>query len=597
MLRPYQQEAADVVKSHITRCTDALVVEAATGAGKSHIIADLADWVWSQHNGRVLCLAPSKELVEQNREKYLLTGNPASIFSASAGAKCMKHPVIFGSPITVNNHIDKFVKVTLVIIDECHGITKTIENIVEKMRAANPRLRVVGMTATPYRMNTGYIYALDQNNQPLPENKAVNPYFKKLVYKITARELIAMGFLTAPITEHREGYSTQHLDLNKMGQFDAREIEVAFEGHGRKTAEIVAQIVEMSLQRKGVMIFAATIHHAEEVLASLPSGLSELVTGKTPTKKREEILKRFKARNLKYLVNVSVLTTGFDATHVDVIAILRATESAGLLQQVIGRGLRIDPGKRDCLVLDYAENFERHCPDGDVFSPEIKAYKPKVEIQTLVAKCPSCDTANEFNARPNPDGYQIDTAGYWCDLAGNRLEMPGHFGRRCMGHNLVAGTYERCDYRWTGKECPECGAENDIAARRCEACKCEIVDPNEKLRIDFQKLKKDPAAKSTDRVLAWMCREWTSNAGNRTLRIDYTTEYRTFSVWYLPSKRPLWHSLCMEVFGKVAETPGDFIANIREGRMPRTITVKKDRSGFFTVFSHGEPEDAIPTID
>ena len=102
------------------------------------------------------------------------------------------------------------------------------------------------------------------------------------------------------------------------------------------------------------MLFAATVRHAEEVMASLPPDLSAMITGDTPKGERASIIARFKARRIKYLVNVAVLTTGFDAPHVDVIAILRKTESVGLLQQIIGRGLRLHDDKRDCLVLDYA---------------------------------------------------------------------------------------------------------------------------------------------------------------------------------------------------------------------------------------------------
>ena len=122
------------------------------------------------------------------------------------------------------------------------------------------------------------------------------------------------------------------------------------------------------------MLFAATVQHAKEVLDSLPPSLSAIHHGrKSPKADRDRIIEQFKAQKIKYLVNVDVLTTGFDADHVDVIALLRATESVSLLQQIIGRGLRIRHGKDDCLVLDYAQkNIDRHCPDGDVFNPTIK---------------------------------------------------------------------------------------------------------------------------------------------------------------------------------------------------------------------------------
>ena len=100
-LRPYQQEAHDAAWDHVKSSVDPCVIEAATGAGKSHIIASLAKTLHDHTGKRVLCLAPSAELVVQNREKYLATGNRASMFSASAGAKELRNHVVFGSPLTV----------------------------------------------------------------------------------------------------------------------------------------------------------------------------------------------------------------------------------------------------------------------------------------------------------------------------------------------------------------------------------------------------------------------------------------------------------------------------------------------------------------
>jgi DNA repair protein RadD len=580
------------------------VIEAATGAGKSHIIAALAEWINSYGNKKVLCLAPSKELTEQNHSKFLATGEPASIYCASLG-KSLAHDVVFGTPQTVLNSIDKLgSKFAAVIVDECHGITPTIKTIIYKLKQHNPKLRVVGLSATPYRLGSGYIYAYDENGTPVPESQALNPYFNTLIHRVTARELIGKGFLTPPVAhDHQaESYRTQSMQLNKMGQFNAKDVEQAFEGHGRKTSMIVAEIVELSRARQGVIIFAATIHHAEEIMASLPVHNSAIVTGKTKKKDREDIIRSFKNKKIKYLVNVSVLTTGFDAPHVDVVAILRATESVGLLQQIIGRGLRLDDNKDDCLILDYAENIERHCPDGDVFNPQIKAVPSSSGSEAIKAVCPLCATPNEFSARPNPDEFNSDINGYFVDLLGDRIkneneqEVPSHFGRRCLGQEIINGVAERCDYRWTYKECPDCEHENDIAARRCAACDAELVDPNEKLRLEFQRIKADPYSLSTDAVISWKPSKFISRAGNETLRVDYVTECRAFSVWYLPKKRNLWSSLCLAVYGKEAPDVDTFMKYVNtHGKMPKTISVRKDKtSNYFNVYSHNRPVDECP---
>jgi len=391
-LRPYQQEAHDEVIKWIKKLTEPCLIEAATGAGKSHIIAAIAKSVHEISGGKnILCLAPSAELVVQNREKYLLTGNNASVFSASVGEKSLRWPVVFGTPMTVKNQIKKFgSQFAMVVIDECHGITPTIKKIISEIKEKNPMLRVVGMSATPYRLGTGYVF--DQWPNGRKEEQANSPYFRRLVYRITAPKLIEMKYLTRPVVGQIGGekYDTINMTLNARGQFEASDIDRAYHGQGRKTSKIIADIVSKSANRLGVLIFAATVRHAKECLESLPQELSAIVTNETDKADRERILAGFKAKKIKYLVNVAVLTTGFDAPHVDVIAMLRATESVGLMQQIIGRGLRLDEGKEDCLILDYAENIVRHCPDGDLFTPQVKA-KGKEDAKILKCRCPMCD--------------------------------------------------------------------------------------------------------------------------------------------------------------------------------------------------------------
>lgn len=135
-LRPYQQEAHDAIIGWIKRNTTPCCIEAATGAGKSHIIAAVADTIHAMSGGKhVLCLAPSAELVKQNAEKFKLAGAKCSIFSASAGEKSLRHPVVFGTPGTVINSIKRFgSEFAAVVIDECHGVTPTVKSIIEEMK-------------------------------------------------------------------------------------------------------------------------------------------------------------------------------------------------------------------------------------------------------------------------------------------------------------------------------------------------------------------------------------------------------------------------------------------------------------------------------
>lgn len=592
-LRWYQQEGTDAALEWVRRSIEPCLIEAATGAGKSHIIAAIAYALHDMSGGKhVMCLAPSAELVTQNREKFLATGRPASVYSASAGSKCLRHPVVFGTPGTVKKAARRIgAKFCAVIVDEAHGMTPTVCAIIDEMREGNPKLRVIGLTATPYRLGSGYIYRTDADGKAVSEFAAKDPYFARLVYRVPARMLIAEGFLTAPVIGAigTTGYDTSGLVLTNSGKYDAATVDRAFLGHGRKTAAIVADIVAQSRNRRGAMIFASTIQHAEEVMASLPPRLSAMVTGDTTNKERKRILDDFKAQRLKYLVNVAVLTTGFDAPHVDVIALLRATESVGLLQQIIGRGARIFPGKSDFLVLDYAENIERHCPDGDLFAPEVRVSKKAADGGSAEIVCPACSGVNLAGLRPNPDGYKMDKHGYWLDLTGERIAtdngpMPAHFVRRCaVEHPAPGGRLVRCDYRWTCKKCPHCDHDNDIAARYCEGCRAELVDPNKKLVADFKALKRDPTRIQTDRVVAWQVRKTMSRAGNECLRVDYETEFRRFSIWYTQKRRAAWTG---------------FMKASQEGTvMPETITYRKDaESGFFVAIDYGREADEVPAM-
>ena len=597
-LRPYQQAAVDAAVDWMRKSLAAACIEAATGAGKSHIIAEIARQIHQMTGKRVLCLAPSAELVVQNHGKYLANGHRASMFSASAGAKELRYSVVFGSPLTVKNRISAFCRsgtdgYALVVIDEAHGITPTVQGIIAEMRQANPNLRVLGLTATPYRLGSGWIFREHPDGKTNGEDTARDPYFAKCVYKVGARELIDQGFLTKPVIGeiNATGYDTAGLTTNSLGKFDADAVDRAYHGHGRKTAAIVADVVSQAAQRQGVMFFAATVQHAREVLASLPPQISAIVTAETPKGERDSLIRRFKARDLKYMVNVSVLTVGFDAPHVDLIAILRKTESVGLLQQIIGRGLRISDGKTDCLVLDYTTNLEDHCPDGDLFAPVVRAGKGGGEGGGMSCTCPVCAYENRFTVNPQYLGVETDAAGYALDLDGRQMmsdfgPIPAHFGRRCMGivQSGARGEYERCDYRWTFKPCPHCEAENDIAARYCKECRGEIVDPNTRLRGEFRAMKRDPTRQQTDEVISMSAREGVSQKGNKTVRVEFVTPYRQFSVWFSPESNSRKAQVEWETF-KAATENGN----------PRTVSYMKDvSSGFYRVLAYNRQEDMEP---
>ncbi|GEK46980.1 ATP-dependent helicase [Bisbaumannia pacifica] len=463
-LRPYQRQAVARVVEHFRASDDPAVVVLPTGSGKSLVIAELARLA----RGRVLVLAHVRELVEQNHAKFLAYGRQADIFSAGLGRKESDRQVVFGSVQSVVRNLDAFAApapgqgaFTLLVIDECHRVAEEkasgYRRVIDHLRAQNPGLKVLGLTATPYRLGQGFIYHRHHHGMVRGEADCL---FRYCVFEQPLRLMVKQGYLAEPrrVDAAVERYDFSGLMPSASGLFREEELNRVAAGN-RATPGIIAEVVARARDRQGVMLFAASVAHAEEVLGYLPRDEAALITGATPSAEREAIIAAFKARELKYLVNVAVLTTGFDAPHVDLIAILRPTESVSLYQQIVGRGLRLSPGKTDCLILDYAGN------PWDLYAPEVGSPKPDADSEPVQVECPRCGHANLF----------------WGKRDGDLVIE--HFGRRCQG--LVedeSGKRQQCDFRFRFKVCGDCGAENDIAARRCHGCQTLLVDADDKLK-------------------------------------------------------------------------------------------------------------------
>jgi DNA repair protein RadD len=585
--RHYQISACAAGVDWIKNTIDPGCIMAPTGAGKALLCAMLALEYLSlcQGKNKVLILVPSATLVKQNYKTFLdYSGLPCSKFSASAGEKCLRHSVVIGTPQTVINSIDSFKGFGFVIIDESHETTPTIKSIIESLREKNQYLRVIGCSATPFRLGQGYIYKNHYLKGKLSETQCSDSsYYHSLIYEISARMLIDEGYLTMPVFDHAEiSYDTSCLTLNKMGNFDSESVQQAFAGKGRLTSDIVADVVEKSVNRNCVLWFAATIQHAHEIAESLPISLTRVVTGETPKKELERVLDEFRRGLVRHVINVSMLHRGFDAPNIDTIAVLRATESAALYLQIIGRGLRLDESKNECLILDYAGNVERHAPHGDIFDPEITAPRSSGGEKDLEVECPLCLGKNMFAARPNEEGYKITKNGYFADLQGIEIEgefgpIPAHYGRRCKCETIAAGLHTQCTYRWTFKPCPVCEVDNDIGARYCCECKAELIDPNEKLRIESERIASDPYSLKISNVSDIRIREWPSKGDKpNTIRVDYIIDKapKEVSEWFSPHSESDWARAKYREFVKMYNLKGK----------PLQVAYKKEEgNGYFKV--------------
>ena len=477
-LRSYQQEAVDSTLNYFRKRRNPAVIVLPTGAGKSLVIAELAKIA----KGRVLVLAHVKELVEQNHLKYESYGLQAGIYSAGLNQKDSAQKVIFGSIQSVAKAKDTFFRdFTLVVIDECHRISLEPDSqyaqVIKQLKLNNPRICILGLTATPYRLGLGWIYNYALRGEVKTKDLR---FFKHCIYELPLEYMIRNRYLTPPVKVDIPVTSYDFSELRDgSNAYTMAQLEEALHKQRRLTPLIIKNIIDIteSDERKGVMLFSSTVKHAQEIMDHLPPGQARLVVGTTELSERDQIVDDFKQKAFKYLVNVSVLTTGFDAAHVDVIAILRPTESISLYQQIIGRGLRLDTDKQDCLVLDYTGMGH------SIFSPEIGEKKTETDSVAVQVPCPECGFVNDF----------------WgiVDEAGNVLE---HFGRTCRGGQVNPDTYELtpCGYRFRFKICDQCGAQNDISARECNHCGCLLIDPDEKLKQ--ARLSKDAHVLTPDSV-------------------------------------------------------------------------------------------------
>lgn len=292
-----------------------------------------------------------------------------------------------------------------VLVHNCHLIPETGEGryltFLREARYDNPNVRVVGLTATPFRLGSGLLCK--------PGNM-----LNHVCYEANVKELIVAGWL-CPLRTKR-GLECANLDgvrINSTGDFASDEMQAAFESIIKPAC---TELAALCADRHSVLIFAAGLEHAAMV-AEILGG--EVITGKTPKEERAAIIARFRAGEIRYLVNVNVLTTGFDAPNVDAVVLLRATMSAGLYCQMVGRGLRKHPSKQDCLILDYGDNAVRHGPIDQIEVQE--RGKGDKAADAPGKECPNCHEVIGVQFRICPE----------CDY-----EFPVSFTSR---HNREAG--------------------------------------------------------------------------------------------------------------------------------------------------------------
>jgi len=408
MLRQYQQRAIDDLYTWFKKNDSGnpcLVLP--TGSGKSHIVAALCkDALQSWPETQILMLTHVKELIQQNAEKMRQhwPGAPMGIYSASLNKKQLGEPITFAGIQSIRNKSAQLGHIDLIIIDECHLVGHKDEGgyrtLLAELIAINPMLRVIGLTATPFRLNHGYI----------TDKPAI---FDALIEPVGIEELIYKGYLAtlkSKLTSIKLDTSGVH---KRGGEFIESELQAAVDNDD-KNHEIVKSVIGWAGDRKAWLFFCAGVQHAQHIKDVLIEHgiVADCVTGETPKKERDRIINDFKAGKIQALTNANILTTGFDFPDIDLIAMLRPTMSPGLYVQMAGRGLRPKSHTDHCLILDFAGVVEAHGPITNVKPPNkkekgdgeapVKVCDECLELVHISAMvCPACGF--EFPAKEAPD--------------------------------------------------------------------------------------------------------------------------------------------------------------------------------------------------
>lgn len=467
--RPYQQEAIsstiDEIKKYAKHGKSAhLIIDAGPGAGKTLLMAFLAKHVF-ERGGRVVQLARQPILAKQNYDEMYECGIPAALYAAKYNRRQVAQVTVTTEGTIANALHDMTKPVDLLLLDECHMLNPEdedtqmnaiIRHLDEVTAKAGRKMHVIGLTGSPFRGVT-----------PLTSFD----FWHDTVFNIGTDKLTELGYLSVPVFGFADA-DDDALDFSGVStrsgswEFSEKDLdEIAMSDAGKKKlVNILMQVIEKTKDRNQRIVFASTKRHAREIRRILIAlGIDKsrigLVTDDSSEAEKDRVIKLSKEGKLDWLINVSVLTTGFNSPLIDVVVYLRPIGSLVLLIQSMGRGARLleqwmkDAGfhKDNYLVLDYAGVFDRlgHLLD-DPTTGEALAQRDKSLGQDK--PCPRCQ------------------------------EMNSKAARRCRAKD-ESEPDKRCGFFWQSQICPDCNTENDIAATECRntSCRRELRDSNKAL--------------------------------------------------------------------------------------------------------------------
>lgn len=394
-LRPYQRDGLNALWSYFANGnTGNPLLAWPTGVGKTVAPAEfIRETMVRWPTQRFLMITHVSTLIKQNAEvmRYLWPNAPLGIYSAGLNQKQSALPIVFGGIQSMVKHPQLFGWRDIIFIDEAHLVSQDDNSMylsfIATMRLINPDLKVIGMTATPFRMGQGML--------------TDSGLFTDIVHDLTSvdnfNKLIADGYL-APLVPRR---TKTELDVSNVGMNKYDYIGSQLQSAVDK-AEItyagLQELVHHGQDRRSWLIFASGIEHSEHIADML--GHFGVQCAAVHSKKSEEYnvaaINAHKDGSLRAISNYGKLTTGYNNEIVDLIGMFRPTMSIPLHIQMLGRGTRPANGKTSCLVLDYARNVPRLGPINDPIIPKKKSAEPG---DLPIKICEACGTYNHLKVR------------------------------------------------------------------------------------------------------------------------------------------------------------------------------------------------------
>lgn len=425
-LRPYQRAAIDATWDYFQQHEGNPLIVLPTGAGKSLTMAAfIKESMTAFPSMNILLLTHVKELIEQDARAIInyWPEAPVGIWSAGVGQK-RKDQITVAGIQSVHKLPAKFGMTDLCIIDEAHLVPRKSDTMyrrfLDALLAYNPKMKVIGLTATHYRMDSGLL------------TDGEGRIFTDIAYEADVGDLIKAGWLCPLVAKNGSTKADLSSVHTRGGEFVEKELQDAMD-KAHLIEGALDEVAQYAAERNHILGFCAGVEHAAHCaeLARARGWTASHVSGDMHSTERDRIIGDFKSGRIRFLFNANLLTTGFDAPHIDCIIMLRPTKSTGLYVQIMGRGLRKHPSKDNTLVLDFAGNVERHGPidqirvkkkggkgEGLSVAPVKECPSCHELLPTMVMQCPGC--GHEF-PRSAPHGTEASEAVLVAALAEPRV--------------------------------------------------------------------------------------------------------------------------------------------------------------------------------